>query len=294
MKKWFMFILIFLLSITNVNALVEPTQQFYVNDYANILSDETESYIFKQSVLLQQKTTAQVVVVTVPSLEGQSIEEYSNKLFNEFGIGDKNKNNGLLLLLALEERQMRVEVGYGLEETLTDGLTGRYQDKYIIPYLKEDKWDEGIKNGYTAFVKKIYNFYGTDIATLDDVVEFESDDDQSSIMFAIWFLFIFIGGLYSIISNKGIKIVMLFANVLCMILIYNSLEVGVMLCSIWNELIGYLTFRQLMNKEKGGGSDYGRWSSGGSDFGGWSSGGGGGGFSGGGGHSGGGGSSRSF
>lgn len=135
------------------------TPQFYINDYANLLTNETKDYILKTSIALEKETTAQVVVVTVPSLEGQSIEEYAVELFRKYGIGTKENNNGLLLLLALEERKFRVEVGYGLEEVLTDGLTGRYQDEYIIPYLKENKWDEGIKNSYNAFVKKICDYY---------------------------------------------------------------------------------------------------------------------------------------
>lgn len=140
-------------------ALVEPTGSFYVNDYANVLSRDTQEYILEKSVFLANKTKAQIVVVTVNNLEGRDIESYATELFRKFGIGDKDENNGLLLLLALEERQFRVEVGYGLEGILPDGLTGRYQDEYIIPYLKEDKWDEGIKSGYDAFYEKIDDYY---------------------------------------------------------------------------------------------------------------------------------------
>ncbi len=144
-------ILFLLLSILNVNAIVSPTKEFYVNDYANILSSETEKYIIDKSSQLANVDGTQIVVVTVNNLDGDTIENYANTLFRNFGIGDKTKNNGLLLLLALEERQFRVEVGYGLEGILPDGKTGRFQDTYIIPYLKNNKWDEGIKNGYDAF-----------------------------------------------------------------------------------------------------------------------------------------------
>ena len=148
-------ILFLLLGILNVNAIVSPTKEFYVNDYANILSSETEKYIIDKSSQLANIDGTQIVVVTVNNLEGDTIENYANTLFRNFGIGDKTKNNGLLLLLALEERQFRVEVGYGLEGILPDGKTGRFQDTYIIPYLKNNKWDEGIKNGYDAFYKEI-------------------------------------------------------------------------------------------------------------------------------------------
>lgn len=152
---------------TITKAVVEPTSQFYVNDYANILSDSTEQYIIEKNVALESASGAQIVVVTIPSLEGESLEEYATELFRKFGIGDKDKDNGLLLLLALEERLFRVEVGYGLEGILPDGKTGRIQDEYIIPYLKEDNWDEGIKSGFDAFLKVIN---GEDIA-LDEQEE---------------------------------------------------------------------------------------------------------------------------
>ena len=153
--KYLILILLSLVFIPSVKAIVSPTNNFYINDYANILSNETEEYILNKSVVLNNVDGTQIVVVTVKNLEGMSLESYATKLFRNFGIGDKQKNNGLLLLLALEERQFRVEVGYGLEGILPDGKTGRFQDQYIIPYLKENNWDEGIKNGYDAFYAEI-------------------------------------------------------------------------------------------------------------------------------------------
>lgn len=149
---------------TKVSAtIVEPTTNFYVNDYANILSSETEQYIMNTNVELQQKTGAQIVVVTVASLDGMSIEEYANELFNNWGIGDETKDNGLLLLCSYGDREFRVEVGYGLEGILPDGKTGRLQDEYIIPYLKENNFDEGIKNGYSAFLQEVASEYDVTI-----------------------------------------------------------------------------------------------------------------------------------
>lgn len=157
MKKYSYIIIIFLFFLfPNVClAVVSPTKEFYINDYANILSDTTEEYILQRSLALNEADGTQIVVVTVSDLDGMSLEEYANELFNSFEIGDKDKNNGLLLLLALEERAFRVEVGDGLAGILPDGKTGRFQDDYIIPYLKEDDWDNGIKNGYDAFYSEI-------------------------------------------------------------------------------------------------------------------------------------------
>ena len=93
MKK-ILVIFIALFITTNVYAL-EPTEKFYVNDYADILSDETEDFIFENSRILDENTTAQIVVITVKDLENKSIEEYATDTFRKFGIGDKEKNNGL-------------------------------------------------------------------------------------------------------------------------------------------------------------------------------------------------------
>ncbi len=161
--KIFLIIIVLILFTKSVYAVVEPTRQFYVNDYANLLNSDTENYIIQKNQSLQEQTGAQIVVVTVPNLEGQSIEEYATELFRKFGIGDKSKNNGLLLLLALEERKFRVEVGYGLEGILPDAKTGRIQDQYIIPYLSNNNWDEGIKNGFNAFLDVIVKEYGITI-----------------------------------------------------------------------------------------------------------------------------------
>lgn len=170
-SKFIVFIiLVVVLMASKVYAVVSPTQDFYVNDYANLLSQDTKSYIMQVNQSLQKQTGAQIVVVTVPSLKGASLEEYATQLFREFGIGDKTKNNGLLLLLSLKERKFRVEVGYGLEGILPDAKTGRIQDEYMIPYLKENKWDEGIRNGFNAFLDVIVNDYGITITKESPVV----------------------------------------------------------------------------------------------------------------------------
>lgn len=156
-------IIILLVISSNTLGVVKPTNDFYVNDYAGVLSSETEAYIIQANVDLEQKTGAQIVIVTVNSLEGYSIEEYATELFRNFGIGDKNKNNGVLLLCSTGDRMFRIEVGYGLEGRLTDGKTGRIQDEYIIPYLKNDNYDEGIKNGFSAVLEEIAAEYGVTI-----------------------------------------------------------------------------------------------------------------------------------
>lgn len=167
-----LFIVLILNNMTSVTlaAVISPTSDFYVNDNAGVLSATTKQYIMNTNVELQKKTGAQIVVVTVKSLDGMSIEDYANQLFNSWGIGDKTKDNGLLLLCSYGDREFRVEVGYGLEGKLPDGKTGRMQDEYIIPYLKSNNFDEGIKNGYSAFLKEVADEYGVTITGSEKAV----------------------------------------------------------------------------------------------------------------------------
>ena len=160
MKKNLIVVFLLILLSDNCYAIVKPTSKFYVNDYANVLTDEVESYIYNNSVKLYNETSSQIVVVTVKNLEGKDLESYATELFRNFGIGDREKNNGLLLLLALDERKSRIEVGYGLEGILTDGKTGRIQDEYMIPYYKENNFSEGMLNGYKALFEIVANEYG--------------------------------------------------------------------------------------------------------------------------------------
>lgn len=170
---FFLLLFIILTDMTNVTlaAVISPTSDFYVNDNAGILTTTTKQYIMNTNVELERKTGAQIVVVTVKSLDGMSMEDYANQLFNSWGIGDKNKDNGLLLLCSYGDRKFRVEVGYGLEGKLPDGKTGRMQDEYIIPYLREDKFDEGIKNGYSAFLQEVADEYGVTITGSEQAVQ---------------------------------------------------------------------------------------------------------------------------
>lgn len=172
------FITIIILIGNNSYAIVPKTREFFVNDSANLLSNETEEYIINMNKSLESKTGAQIVVVTAKNLEGMPLEEYATELFREYGIGDKEKNNGVLILCAYEERMLRVEVGYGLEGALPDGKTGRIQDEYIIPYLKEDDFDTGIKNGFNAILQEVIAEYGITIDGVAEATAVETNDDR--------------------------------------------------------------------------------------------------------------------
>lgn len=109
----------------------------HVNDFANIMSDESKQQLESQLWDYREKTSIELAVVTVPSLEGLTVEEYSLGLSQVWGVGDKKKDNGIVLLIAPNERKMRIETGYGIEPDLTDAQCGRIIRDVIIPYFKE-------------------------------------------------------------------------------------------------------------------------------------------------------------
>ncbi len=135
----------------------------YVQDYAGIISSEDRQKILSIGQDLDNKTTAQVTVLTVNSLEGQTIEDYSLAVLRQWGIGNKEKNNGVLIVVAVKDRQSRIEVGYGLEGVLPDGKTGRIQDKYMLPYFKQGNYSKGILNGYVATTTTIAKNEGVEL-----------------------------------------------------------------------------------------------------------------------------------
>jgi uncharacterized protein len=123
----------------------DPTVR--VHDYANLLSPAERETLETLARDVERQTTAQLAVVTVGSLDGLTVDDYAHKLFNFWGIGRKETNNGVLLLVAPNERRMRIEVGYGLEPLLTDSLCGEIRDEQIIPRFKQGDMPGGVLAG---------------------------------------------------------------------------------------------------------------------------------------------------
>jgi len=137
----------------------KPTTSIYVQDYAGVLSAETKDKINNLGTQLAAKTKAQIVVVTVQSLEDMPPADYALALLRQWGVGDKNLNNGLVLLVSVNDHHSRIEVGYGLEGALTDAKTGRIQDEYMVSYFQQGDYDKGIINGYMALAGEVAKEY---------------------------------------------------------------------------------------------------------------------------------------
>src|SRR3990170_5163094 len=125
-------------------AAVYPAPIGYVNDFAGVLSQEMENSLEDRLSSFTASTSNEIAVVTLSSLEGETVEGAAVKLFEEWGIGDKDKDNGVLLLVAINDRQMRIEVGYGLEPVLTDSRSGNIIRDQITPLFKAGNYEGGI------------------------------------------------------------------------------------------------------------------------------------------------------
>jgi len=163
MKKIFILLLLLLFSINKcyTQGLEFPKPIGYVNDFANVIPDNDESLLNQLIHELKQKTNgAEVAVVTIQSIAPLSIEEYAVRLYEKWGIGKKGLDNGVLVILAITERKMRIEVGYGLEGALPDGKCGEIRDRFMIPYFRQGELSKGIMLGTEAIIQIIANEYG--------------------------------------------------------------------------------------------------------------------------------------
>lgn len=123
-----------------------------VNDYAQILSSETRQTLTENLKAYENRTTNQIAVLTIPTLGGESIEDYAIQVFSEWQLGQKDKDNGILIVVVPNDRRMRIEVGYGLEPLLTDGTAGQIIRTIMTPRFKNGDYNNGITDGVQAVI----------------------------------------------------------------------------------------------------------------------------------------------
>lgn len=130
-----------------LHSLDVPVLKGRINDYANILAITEENTLEVLLEEIENKTSSQVVLLTVRSLEGEILENYSMKVAEEWKIGQKKFDNGVILLIAMEEKKIRIEVGYGLESILTDVKCGYIIRKIIVEHFRKGNFYQGILQG---------------------------------------------------------------------------------------------------------------------------------------------------
>lgn len=181
-----------------LSALEVPALKGRVNDYANIINSRDEAQITSYLDSLENTTGIQIAVLTIPSLKGEDIASYGIKVCEKWQLGQGGKDNGALLLVAYNEHQVRIEVGYGLEDRLTDAKSGLIIRNVIIPEFKNGNFSEGIYRG----VQNMGGIASGNVQLVNRSVQNDNDtlnDSSEGIIFMIiWIIFIFI-----VLTSKG-------------------------------------------------------------------------------------------
>lgn len=152
----------------------------YVTDQAGVIDPSTESRLESLLGRFERISSAQIAIVTVASLGGRDIESFSAERFAAWGIGRKGKDNGVLILIAPNERSMRIEVGYGLEGVLPDSLAGRILDETVVPRFRAGDVNGGVWEGAVTICRVIAAKSNVDINGIDELKESQRGSRRKS------------------------------------------------------------------------------------------------------------------
>ncbi|MGA2775787.1 MAG: TPM domain-containing protein [Candidatus Omnitrophota bacterium] len=182
-----------------------PQPVGWVNDFAKVIDKGNTDKLSSLIEEVEQKTTTEIAVVTINSIAPYDEKEYARLLFDNWKLGKKGKDNGVLVLLSVKERRWRIETGYGVEGVLPDGLCGEIGRNYMVPYFKEGKYGEGLYQGICAIANIIAKDTHVTLAGLGNFEEITTENQSSSSMpNALGTLvIIIIIVLFIVISNLG-------------------------------------------------------------------------------------------
>lgn len=208
-------IVIFLFNITMVNAetnIPEPSSLLYVTDNAKILSSNTENYIVEKNNVLYENTGAQIAILTIDFLpSGYNSEEYAHTVFNTWGVGSKEKNNGILLLLVPGEDKFWIAQGTGLENSLSSGTLDNILNDYLADDFDKGNYDIAVKNTFNAIINEMNIIYGSsssdEVNTSNQLMVEENNEKKSSfftkIIISLGIFFIILMLIHAFGSPKG-------------------------------------------------------------------------------------------
>jgi uncharacterized protein len=149
-------LLVFLLLAHSLSALeVPPAPVRWVTDSANILSTTDEAFLDTKLKNFEQESGAQFIVYTLPSIENESIEDFTIRAVEKWKVGQKKYDNGLVLFVFVKERKVRVEVGYGLEGTITDAVSSRVIREQIAPHFQKNDYNAGLNAAADEIMRRI-------------------------------------------------------------------------------------------------------------------------------------------
>lgn len=181
----------------------------FVVDLANVIPSELERALNIYLLELEQKTTAQMIILTINSLEGESLEEFSVFVAHDkWQLGQKEKDNGVLLLASIQDRDARIEVGYGLEGFLTDAYTKRIIEQRLMPYFNQGDYSKGIVSAAEVLISEIASDAGVQI-TGQAVQQRSQAPRETTLLQKIFSVLLVIGGIYLFIRHPRLFILLL-------------------------------------------------------------------------------------
>ena len=168
-----------------------PRHRDYVNDFANIIDSGDEAAIRAFAQELDSKTTAQIAVVTIPTTKPLTIEQYAVKLFEKWGIGTKAKDNGVLILMAVNDKKVRIETGYGMEGAIPDAIASQIVNQIMIPRFKQGSFSQGMVYGAVAVAQLAAKEYDIELTGTASYGNLQPRKSVSFVRF-IFTLFLFL------------------------------------------------------------------------------------------------------
>jgi uncharacterized protein len=177
------YLFVTLLWSTSAVAQTLPKPAGRITDLANVIDAGTEAELNGRLDQLERQTSSEVAVVTVPSLDGTPVDDYAVRLFKEWGIGQARQDNGVLVLVAPAEREMRIEVGYGLEGILPDGLAGQIIRENFIPRFREDDYNGGIRDGVARVIDVVEK---QQVLTAEELAKFNAESGTEDV--PVWII----------------------------------------------------------------------------------------------------------
>lgn len=187
------YLFVTVLCATSAVAQTLPKPAGRVTDLANVIDAGTEADIVARLDQLERQTSSEIAVVTVPSLDGVPVDAYAVRLFKEWGIGQARQDNGVLVLVAPNEREMRIEVGYGLEGILPDGLAGQIIRDQFVPRFRDNDYNGGIRDGVARVVEVVEK---QQVLTAEELAKFNEDASAEDV--PVWIIIPFLGLFVSI------------------------------------------------------------------------------------------------
>lgn len=178
-------------------AELKQTEAFFVNDYADVIEPKYESEICAKGENLYSATEAQVVVVTVDSIDGRDAAMFAADLGNQWGLGSKDKDNGVVILLVMDSREIEISTGTGIGGALPASKCGRIIDEYGLDYLSDGMYGLGLASIYNSVMNELFIYYGLDPA--EDYTPV--DDDGSNLAGTIMAIIFIVIVILSVIGN---------------------------------------------------------------------------------------------